>query len=225
MAPDKIPKQLEYNDGDIDSDILPSSQFGTFYHSIKRARFVQTSLWQDVCPIDYFLYKFNEMIWMSQSVWLVRRKLTENAGLWNEKLTKDQDGEYFCRTVSVSKGIKFIPDAICFYRNGNITVSTNISEKAMESAFLSRCLCIQYLLALKDTERIRSACVKYLQFLLNVVNVKREHTTINVLINKLHNKAEELGANLQTPTFKWKYETIKAFFGSSIADKMKYIFW
>ena len=64
-----------------------------------------------------------------------------------------------------------------------------------------------------------------MQFLLNVVYAKREHTTINVLINKLHNKAEELGANLQTPTFKWKYETIKAFFGSSIADKMKYIFW
>ncbi len=36
---------------------------------------------------------------MNPVVWLVSRKLTEQAGSWDERLVRDNDGEYICRVV------------------------------------------------------------------------------------------------------------------------------
>jgi len=225
LAPDKISRQLEYNNGHVEPNILLSSSFGTFYYSIKRAKFTAHGLWQNLSPIDYFLLKFNEGTWMSQSVWLVSRFISERAGPWNEKIIRDNDGEYFCRVVSMSKAITFVPDAKCYYRRGNASVSGNISVKAMESLFLSRCLCIQRLLLLEDSERTRSACVNFLKSLLKIIYQKRDNPNIHDIIMKMHVMAEQLGGFLNPPEFNLKYNFINYIFGKDIAVKFKDIKW
>src|SRR4030067_1357517 len=50
LAKDKVSKQLEYIHGYDDPDVLMSSEFGTFYYSIKRAKFRPHHLWQDLYP-------------------------------------------------------------------------------------------------------------------------------------------------------------------------------
>lgn len=49
--------------------------------------------------------------------WLTPRKVIQQAGFWNESLTLDDDGEFFCRVVLCSKGIKYSDDALAYYRH------------------------------------------------------------------------------------------------------------
>ena len=48
---------------------------------------------------------------MQTDNWLVSRELTDAAGPWDAKLFRDNDGEYFCRIILESDGIRFIPEA------------------------------------------------------------------------------------------------------------------
>ena len=53
---------------------------------------------------------------MQTATWLVSRELTEAAGHWNTLLLGDDDGEYFCRVLLASQGVRFVPDAKVYYR-------------------------------------------------------------------------------------------------------------
>ena len=55
---------------------------------------------------------------MNPAVWLVSRKLMELAGPWDERLSLDDDGEYFARLVAASKSI-FVPEARSYHRASN----------------------------------------------------------------------------------------------------------
>jgi glycosyltransferase involved in cell wall biosynthesis len=50
------------------------------------------------------------------SAWLTPRTRIEKAGLWDESLTKDQDGEFFCRVVMASEGVEYEPNVLNYYR-------------------------------------------------------------------------------------------------------------
>ena len=71
--------------------------------------------------------------------WLTSRYLIDKAGLWDERLTVDDDGEFFCRVLLASSGIECANKAICFYRKfvENKSLSAQSGYKAMLSAFLS----------------------------------------------------------------------------------------
>lgn len=61
------------------------------------------------------------------SAWLTPRKLIEKAGLWDENLSKDQDGEFFCRVVMASEGVLYEPNVINYYRKH--TFGQNIANQ------------------------------------------------------------------------------------------------
>jgi glycosyltransferase involved in cell wall biosynthesis len=50
------------------------------------------------------------------NAWLTPKKLIEYIGLWDESLTLDDDGEFFCRVILAAKEIKYAADSINFYR-------------------------------------------------------------------------------------------------------------
>ena len=123
-----------------------------------------TSLWRDLSPTDWLMDKFTQAVGMNPAVWLVSRKLTEEAGSWDERLIRDNDGEYVCRLVAKSQEVKFVAEGMSYYRVGNSrSLSTSTSDKTCESLLLSLDLCIQHLLTLDDTARTRKACVTLLQ--------------------------------------------------------------
>ena len=92
---------------------------------------------------------------MSNSAWLVSRTLTELAGPWDERLSMDQDGEYFCRVVAKSDNVVFVPEAREYVRGSNPgSVGNSLSRRALESLFLSKTLCIGYLLSSKIAKEL-----------------------------------------------------------------------
>lgn len=80
--------------------------------------------------------------------WLVSRQLINTSGFWNESLTVDDDGEYFCRVILNSKKIIHTDIPLNFYRRyklKNISLSSLKSESAFESMLKSAFLKISHL--------------------------------------------------------------------------------
>lgn len=71
--------------------------------------------------------------------WLTPRNLIDKAGPWNEFRCPDDDGEFFCRVILASEGIKYSTTGTNYYRKHalNNTLSAQKSLPAFESILLS----------------------------------------------------------------------------------------
>jgi glycosyltransferase involved in cell wall biosynthesis len=81
--------------------------------------------------------------------WLCPKNILDAAGPWNEELTVDDDGEYFCRVVLASKGIIYSKTGVNYYRkhqNGE-SLSAAKSQKDIQSMLLAVDLKYSYLKA------------------------------------------------------------------------------
>ena len=144
---------------------LFSSGWGRFMYRYDRARFVPTALWCDLSPVEWLTRKMGQNLYMQTATWLVSRELTEAAGPWNTRLLGDDDGEYFCRVLLASDGVRFVPEAKVYYRASAPSSLSYIgqSDKKREAQWYSMQLHIRYLRSLEDSGRVRAACVKFLQ--------------------------------------------------------------
>ena len=165
LVPDKIERQLAALRGFDSRRILLSSPWAPFYYRTRPARFVRNSLCQDLSPVEWLLRKMREGIHMQNATWLVSRELAETAGPWDTRLHFDQDGEYFCRVLLASEGTRFVPGTGIYYRISGINSVSFIgnSDKKKDSLLLSMKLHIQYLRSLEDSERVRKACLEYIE--------------------------------------------------------------
>jgi len=134
----------------------------------------------------------------------------------------DDDGEYFCRVVAASQGIRFVPDAFCYWRIGNrqsFSGSWRQSDASLQALFLSTVRCIAHFRQLEDSERSRTACVAFLQKRLIYFYPGNPH-----LVQQICALAEELGGAISPPSLKWKYRYIKAAFGWPAAKRSMLVF-
>ena len=218
LSPDKIAKQMDVAEQCEDQRILVSSGWGYFRYRPSKAKFLPTPLWCDLSPIEWVLRKWEGNHHMQTATWLTGRELTEAAGPWDLRLMVNDDGEYFCRVLLASRGVRFVPDAKVFYR---ITDSSRLSymgrsNKKMEARVLSMQLEIGYLRALEDNDRIRAACLNYLQTWF--IHFYRERTD---LVRQLERLATTLGGRLEAPRLSWKYSWIQKLFGWDVANRTR----
>lgn len=71
-------------------------------------------------------------------VYLVKRGVIEKSGLWDECLSINQDGEFFCRVIINSECILFFEEGIAYYRmhqldNTSLINSYNRAEQRIKS--------------------------------------------------------------------------------------------
>ena len=117
LSPDKIEQQLGALREDDSKRTLLSSSWGLFRYRTEGTRFIPTSLWQDLTPVEWLLRKMGDDQHMQTATWLTSRELAEAAGSWDTRLLSDDDAEYFCRVLLSSKGIHFVPEARVYYRS------------------------------------------------------------------------------------------------------------
>src|SRR5208283_714905 len=165
LAPDKIARQMAMMEKFRNNRLLMSSGFGLFKYRFHRAQFRPTPLWTDLPKVEWLIRKLGQNAYMQTATWLVSRELTEAAGPWNTELLGDDDGEYFCRVLLASEGVRFVPEAKVYYRaSGSSSLSyIGRSDKKRDAQWVSMQLHIRYLRSLEDSERVRRACVQYLQ--------------------------------------------------------------
>ncbi len=217
LEADKISRQLKEAENGLSSKALLTSAFGTFFYRKHKANFQPTSLWQDLAPVEWIRRKFVDNVWMNPAAWLVSRRLMEEAGPWDERLSRsgDDDGEYVCRLASASREIKFVAEAKCYYRIGNIGslnwrigIAEGASDEQMEALYLSLRLSFGHLRSLEDSERTRLACLQYLHRWLEEFYPRKPG-----LIRTVEGIAQELGGELPPPAVNWKYYPLQEIFG------------
>ncbi len=210
LPPDKVAKQMEMAERCQNSRILLSSGWAHFFYRTKRAKFAPTPLWCDLTPVEWLLRKMGEHLHMQTATWLVSRELSEAAGPWDVRQLGDDDGEYFCRVLLASDGIRFVPGTGVFYR---MTPSNRLSyvgqsNRKKDAMFLSMLSHVKYLQSLEDSDRVRAACIAYLQSWLISFYPERPD-----IVGELKALAGRLGGRLETPRLRWKYAWIKPLFG------------
>lgn len=210
LAPDKIERQLAGLRDSGNRRILLSSSWAFFNYRVNRARFVPTALWQDLSPVEWLLTKLGNNLHMQTATWLTSRELAEAAGPWDTRLLSDDDGEYFCRVLLASERTCFEPDAKVFYR---ITPSGRLSriggsDRKKDALLISMKLHVEYIRSLEDSERVRRACLTYLQNWYHHFYPERPD-----LIAELQSLAAELQGDLEEPRLRWKYAWLRPVFG------------
>jgi glycosyltransferase involved in cell wall biosynthesis len=218
LAPYKIEKQMTVAAETGPKRTLFSGAWGYFMYRVSKARFVPTPLWCDLTPVEWLFRKMNYNLHMQPDTWLVSRELTEATGPWDVRLWRDNDGEYFCRVLLASDGVRFVSDAKSYYRRSGPNSVSHIgrSQRKLESLFLSMQLHVGYLRALEDSQRTRAACVRYLQIWLDNFYPERPD-----IVGQLERLAADVGGRLEIPKLSWKYSWIQRFFGWTAAKQAR----
>ncbi len=223
LAHNKIELQLKEIDFNKNTRILLSSSCAKFYYRANKNRFAPNQLWQDLTPKNWFLKRFIDGAIIYQHAWLVSREITEKAGKWNEKLIVNQDGEYFCRIVAASDFIKFVGEAKCYYRVGNIgSVSNSKSNKKLASLIEANILSTNHLLELENSFTTKNASIIFLQkFLSGIYYEDNEIEAIKLVKDKI----AELGGIVSVRKESTKFYILRLIFGVKIARHIKSRLW
>lgn len=222
LAPDKVSRQMEFAETANNPQLLLSSEWGRFLYRTKRAVFIPTPLWEDLEPLEWLLRKMTLNVWMQPGTWLTSRELTEAAGPWDERLSFDDDGEYFCRVISKSQGVAFVRGAKTYYRaTGPESLSSvDYSNRKLESAWLSIRMHIQYLRQLEISERTRNAAISFLQTWITMFDPYRTD-----IIEQMQQTAAAMGGRIGSlnrcldlvEPLRWKFAWMKRVFGHRVA--------
>ncbi|MBV9492260.1 MAG: hypothetical protein JO069_21410, partial [Verrucomicrobia bacterium] len=135
---------------------------------------------------------------------------------WDTQLLGDDDGEYFCRVLLASDGVKFVPEGRMYYRMtgcGRLSYIGN-SDRKLRAQLLSMRKHVSYMRSLEDSPRSRAACVQYLQnWLVNFYPNRVD------LVEQLQEMAAALGGTLRPPALSWKYEWLRQLFGWQVTKR------
>jgi glycosyltransferase involved in cell wall biosynthesis/peptidoglycan/xylan/chitin deacetylase (PgdA/CDA1 family) len=220
LAPDKIALQMNAMPNPRNKRLLLSSAWGRFIYRQERSKFTPSGLWCDLSPLEWLLRKMGGNFFMQTASWLVSRELSEAAGPWDSRLLSDDDGEYFCRVLLASEGVRFVPESRVYYRGPGVAFGSlsyiGRSARKLEAHWLSMRLHLGYLRSLENSERVKEACLNYLRA--SQVNFYPEMSDI---IQELKVIADDLGGQLGRPSLSWKYSWIERLFGWHLAKSVQ----
>ena len=98
------------------------------------------------------------------NAWLTPRAVIDKAGPWNEALTVDDDGEFFCRVVLNSSGVIKTGGSNYYrrYRDNSLNLSAGKLEVHYMSLFHSLSLRYQHIAKKKPTDALKKAYARSL---------------------------------------------------------------
>lgn len=143
---------------------LASGAWARFTHDPSEAAFTPEAVWRDFAPEEFLIASWLGGGMMPNFAWLTPRAVIERAGPWNEALSVNDDGEFFCRVVLASSGIAFCAGARGYYRSaGASTLSSRRDGAALASAFAAVDLSCRHLLHRSNAAAATKACATHYQ--------------------------------------------------------------
>ncbi|MDB5150381.1 MAG: hypothetical protein JWQ57_4401 [Mucilaginibacter sp.] len=121
-------------------------------------------------PVDFLLklYSGNEIIpgyggMIQPNAWLTPKSLIDKAGPWNEFRCPDDDGEFFCRVILASKGVKYSEKGINYYRKFSTgkSLSGQKTRESYENIFLAINLKYNHLKERTDSKILENIFAKH----------------------------------------------------------------
>ena len=200
MASNKIELQLKALSNKPEGWIACCA-WAKFKTNTKEAVISPQKVWAIQNPIDWCLQSWMGEGMMIPGCWLIPKPIIDKAGLWNEKLSLHDDGEFMCRVLLASKGNVFVENTVVYYRQqGNSLSRDHTSKKAAESALLVYKSYLQQILKFQDSKLARRALAR--NFSRFVYEYYPAHTQ---LIKEAYREINELGVKpplVGSPSFK-----------------------
>lgn len=127
LGDQKIVSQLKHLEN-LDSCAIASCPW---YHFVNHIDDTDTTFSERVWrtydhPIDWLIDAWNGGGMMQTACWLTPGHTIQKSGGWNETITKNQDGEFFCRVLLHSSSVRFVGSSTVYYRKpieGHISAS------------------------------------------------------------------------------------------------------
>lgn len=151
--------------------------------------------------------------------WLTPAKLIANVGQWDEKLTVNDDGDFFCRIVLSSAGIVIENNARCYYRKHTGSLSGRHDLQALESQYRAILLRKDHLNCFKNDNRINTVTARGLMELLMSTYPQYKKLSNDIILN-----LQKLPATPKLPIGGKNIEMIKKIFGWKIARLMQFYY-
>ena len=218
LAPSKIEMQMKAAEILHNSEILFSGSWGKFFSRPEMAVFSPNRLWEGLCPLEWLLRKMEYNLWMPPMVFITNRRLIESAGVWNERLSLNDDGEYFSRVISRATKVCFVNEARCFKRSTiGLSHDANLSDTKLNSLWYSLSYDIEIVRSLTDDQRTKNACLALLNRWSIYFYPQRSD-----IIAQMQLLALGLGGLIEKPALPLKYRWIQKIFGWNAAKKAQF---
>lgn len=164
LHPEKIARQMERLAA-APPDTAATGRWGRFTGDPAQTSFPEKNpLFADLDPRAWLLAYASHDCMMHPAAWLVPRGLADAAGLWDERLSLNDDGEYFARVVCAAGRILWCENAFTHYRSGLAgSLSGARSRRHLESAHLALELITSRLLRFEDSPAFRAAAADLCQ--------------------------------------------------------------
>ncbi|MDB6115563.1 MAG: glycosyl transferase family 2, partial [Lacunisphaera sp.] len=163
ISPDKIAAQIELLRA-RPAETVATCAWGRFQSDPAAAQFVDEVVFRDFAPVDFLVLAGDTGAMMHPSCWLVPRAVADRAGPWDETLSLNDDGEYFCRVLLASASMAYCPTGRSYYRSGLPgSLSQQRGERARDSQFRSIQLIAAQLRAAEYSPRTCRATANYYQ--------------------------------------------------------------
>lgn len=190
LAPNKIEVQMNRLSTEPLGRVA-SGAWGRFYDLPQNTEFTPEAVWAGTGAIESLITSWLGGGMMPCHSWLTPRAVADKAGLWDETLWVNDDGEYFTRVLLNSTGVTFCEDARVYYRSGlSQSWSRGGKPNSQESVYRSLALCAAHLLAREESDRTRAACAAQFQRL-----IYDAYPNFPNLVRQAEEKVRELGGS------------------------------
>lgn len=175
LHPEKIDRQIRFA-AKHGTDFLYGAEWARFVQNVDEAVFLESHFPKDCDPVTWLTEKYSHRGTVPPIAWLAHRSLIENAGEWDERLSLNDDGEFYDRLVLHSQGIRHVAGAKAYYRSQVMhSLSGRISRPAAESGLLAMDLCTARFLEAENTAVTRHACaMQYMQYAYQFYPIERD---------------------------------------------------
>jgi len=164
LHPEKIARQMAAA-ADAPAGTVFTARWGRFTDDPTRVSYPPGNpLFADLAPGAFLQAWASHDCMMHPAAWLVSRALADAAGPWDERLSLNDDGEYFTRIVGAATAVRWCGDAVSFYRSGLAdSLSAQRSRRHLDSAFRALRLITGHMLRLEDSAAMRRAAADLCQ--------------------------------------------------------------
>lgn len=170
-------------------------------------------------PLDWLIDSWSGNGAGQTSIWLTHRSIIEKAGPWNEKLTKNQDGEFFCRVLLNAKSIKYCDQALVYYRHTFTSLSNSLTYASYYSLLQSFELYVTHLESFTDQKHVKKALVNnFVKYYFQL------YPQFPDLLDRAEQSIRNLGFNKIPPHGNKNFKLLSALIGVKNALALRHVF-
>lgn len=168
ISEDKVSSQVSILSNICDHMAVVTCRFEEFVDTLPEDKQWRVNYKDYSKPIDLLMDIWSTGGMFPVSCYLISRKMAKTVGAWDERLLKNQDGDYFSRVLMIASKVYFCNQGFFFYRRGHASQSTvnKNNEPKLRSVLLSYQK-QKDILKIEDSQRVRKALARNFSLVLN----------------------------------------------------------